>query len=270
MKINKLLTLTDKQLYKEIKATLPIPFISTKDYIVTKQHKKPCPLICVHLDTVSPKPPKMLKCSNSIVTAPEAACLGADDRAGVYIALQMLKRQTKTQFEYGFFMGEERGAIGSNEYGRFYPEHTAYIGLDRASRNNKQNMALYGYDNDKLSKLFPYPESIGSVSDCSVLSSYTDAACVNLSVGYQNEHTAKESLNLLQMLETLNVMLNIDIPDKPYPSEYRQVSKYKWDYADIDSGKVLCDFCGSHALLYYQDGDMICEECIEFDMKHIK
>jgi hypothetical protein len=265
MKINKLLTMTDKQLYKEIKNTLPVPFISKKDYIVTTQHSSPTPLICVHLDTISDTPPKMLKCSNNIITAPGSKCLGADDRAGVYIALQMLKTGTKTKFEYGFFMGEEKGAVGSGEYGMTYPGHTAYIGLDRACRNGKQNTATYGYDNIDLLKCFPYPESYGSMSDCSILSGHTDVACVNVSVGYQNEHSPKETLNLTHMLETLNVMLNVDIPEKEYPAD---TWCFEDTYSYSDSGKVCCDWCGSHAALYYQDDNKICADCIAYEFPY--
>jgi len=268
MKLNKLLTLTDKNLYKEIKGALPVPFIAKKDYIVTRQHKKPSPLICVHLDTVSDKPPKLLERKENIVTAPGAHCLGADDRAGVYIALQMMKLGTKTPFEYGFFMGEEKGAIGSSEYGLIYPEHTAFIGLDRCSRDGKQNTATYGYDNTDLINCFPYPESRGSVSDCSVLSSYTDMACVNVSVGFQNEHSAQESLNLNLMIETLNVMLNIDIPDKTYETTWKpNYSKYD-DYLNAyyeNLSPVCCDRCGQHNPLFHMDGEMICDECISYE-----
>ena len=243
--IKKLLSMTEQELYRHIRNT--IPCIAAPDYLVTDFHRIPVPMICVHLDTVSLYPPKLFKCEHGIITAPGSVCLGADDRAGVWIALEMIKQGTLTPFEYGFFMGEEIGGIGSGAYADTKPNHTCYIGLDRASKGGKQNLATYGYDSQELIDCFPYPESYGTMSDCSVLADATNTPCVNLSVGYDFEHTPKEQLNIAQMIETLNVMLNINIPEIEY------------------SKAICCDMCGEHLPLYDKNGLILCRGCLYYD-----
>ena len=253
MDIIKLLKMSEKNLLNHISP------INNGLYFVTKLHKNPCPLICVHLDTVCITHPLFIQKQYDIVTAPGSNCLGADDRAGVWIALEMMKRGTVTDFEYGFFCGEESGCIGSTAYGKTRPNHTCYIGLDRGSKGGKQNIATYGCNNEDLLSCFPYPESIGTVSDCSVLADLTGKSCVNVSVGYQFEHTSKELLDLSQMTETRDLMLQIDIPAVDYESEYKWID---------DTNAVLCDFCGKHELLYKYGKYNICKQCertIEYD-----
>ena len=218
----------------------------TNDYIITTRYKQ-APLICVHTDTVGTLPPFLNL--GKVVSARDSECLGADDRAGVWIALQMIINGTRTKFEYGFFVGEEKGCVGSRRLGSL-SKYTCFIGLDRAARGGIQNIATYGYDNAELISFFPYEEQIGTYTDCSVLAKKAGVACVNVSVGYDNEHSPYETLNVELMKETLELMSDIDIEDKFY-------------YQEQTMEKVVCDYCGKHLPLYYRDYGMLCSECVE-------
>jgi len=262
-----LLLQTEEQLRDTITATLAylkIPYLKTEHYIVTLLPGVR-PLICTHTDTASTHPTqiKELEISrNYIILDPkksEARCLGADDRAGVWIALEMLKQGTKTDFNYAFFTGEERGAIGSTEFGikEDLTLYSAFIGLDRASRKGVQNVATYGYDNEELTTIFTdqgYEEQQGSFTDCSVLAGESGYACVNLSIGYEHEHSPYEMLNLIQMKETLVMMRHILIPEKVFGVEKKVQLYYE---------PVVCESCGEHDFLYHFNGYMLCAACIE-------
>lgn len=253
--LTQLLTSSETQVRNIIIKTLNdynIKHKVTDNYIITNQHKQ-APLICVHTDTVGTIPPKPGDLNlGDVIYSRTAECLGADDRAGIWIALQMIMHGTYTKFEYGFFVREEKGCVGSKTLTNL-DKYTCFIGLDRASRDGVQNVATYGYDNAELLNYFPYEEQQGSFTDCSVLAGKTDVACVNISVGYENEHSPYETLNVELMKETLELMLNIDIENKYYNQERNPMER------------VVCDVCGEHALLYYHNYNMLCGECIKIE-----
>jgi hypothetical protein len=265
--LGKLLKMTQKQCHSAVIQVLKkhkVPYIETDKYIATTQHTN-APLICTHLDTVGPPVPYVVA-HGPIWQAPvKSACLGADDRAGLYIALQMIIEGTVTKFDYGFFHDEEKGAIGSSAY---KGNHSCFIGLDRASKHGVQNIATYGNDDRELIDLFValgYEEQLGSMSDCSVLAEKHNKACVNVSVGYDKEHTSLEFLDIDLLKETLVIMLKVVIPDRDYPA--KQVSRWSGRHtwpADDKAQPVLCDLCYAHALLYELDGQMFCSECLEY------
>lgn len=202
------------------------------------------PLICIHLDTINTHKKAELKTEDLIIdgdiislnTKAKAVCLGGDDRAGVYIALQLIK--AKKPFAFGFFKDEEVGCHGSSSLSSYInslDNVTAFIGLDRRGADE---VATYGYDNKELINIFEskgYIEAVGSVTDANNLSTLSDKglACVNLSVGYYNEHTNKEILNTTAMNRTLKVLKNLDISlfNKPFKAEFN-----KHLFTDISKG----------------------------------
>ena len=88
---------------------------------------------------------------------------------------------------------------------------TAFIGLDRRGLDN---VAVYGYDNQDLINLFEnegYIEVDGSITDVAVLSeqSSRNLACVNLSVGYYNEHTKREFINIFAIQRAIKTLIKL-------------------------------------------------------------
>ena len=214
---------------------------------------KPKPLLCVHLDTINTHSKDNIKPTNddfvfdgktiSLSSLSKLSCLGGDDRAGLYIALKLVDYMNETnnfKYDIGFFMDEEIGCIGSGNLALDLKDEliedfnpTCFIGLDRRSGYGKQEVALYGYDNDELTKLFTecgFKESMGSITDASELAG--DIACINLSVGYDNEHTKNEVLYVDCMENTLQVLKDIEIPYQVYKSQDSVYADRYFNYYD--------------------------------------
>lgn len=186
------------------------------DYIILdKEPSINKPMLCVHLDTINThhndiRESDVAKEDNIIKLSDDAtcSCLGGDDRAGVWIALKLIDWMEDNEvypYSIGFFKDEEIGCNGSSRL-RYYDTASCYIGLDRRGNSD---VAIYGYDNQELMDIFidgGYCVANGSVTDASELSSNDGKACVNLSVGYMNEHTKSEYLDTYGMMSTLKFL----------------------------------------------------------------
>ena len=218
--------------------------------LVTPKENRKYPLICVHLDTINDHKSKALPKLNikgdyiSLASDSPCNCLGGDDRCGVYIALSLIKH--RIPYGFGFFYDEEIGGVGSGIVSPLInnlDNITAFIGLDRRGCDE---LALYGYDNSELIDLFEskgYFKATGSFTDASNLSSLSDKrlACVNLSVGYYNEHTLKETINITAMNRTLKVLKSM-------------VDELSSKLFLIDNSMIYGGLYGSE--LYYYDDDI--------------
>lgn len=136
--------------------------------------------------------------------------LGADDAAGVWLMLEMIDRDVPGV--YVFHRGEERGGIGSSgisdEYDNFLDVFDAAIAFDRRSTYSVitwQGMGrccsdtfgkalAEGLNNADDGFIYDIDDS-GIFTDTA---NYTDniPECTNISVGYDDEHTGKETLYL--------------------------------------------------------------------------
>jgi len=234
----------------DIEASLPTLYKGDR-YLIYAKDDKPKPMLCVHLDTINTHSvTKELKTTfedfeydenlGVIALNPNSSlsCLGGDDRAGVWIALKLIEHMEATNnFKYniGFFEDEEIGCHGSycfsleSEALNVVINTTCYIGLDRRSPKGAQEVALYGYDNRELTDTFValgYSETLGSVTDASELAN-DSIACCTLSVGYDKEHSKDEVIYVKCMVDTLEVLKALELPDKPYTPE---VSYNSFDY----------------------------------------
>ena len=259
MKITRLLTVSEEECREIITDTLSnMPHEVTEGYIVTR-NPGVLPLICVHTDVHGAvSPPAVAVINGVVVSAGDTKCLGADDRAGVWIALEMIKRG-RVDFNYAFFSGEETGCIGSHTFSLIedLSNYSCFIGLDKSGYDD---VATYGYDSDELIGIFEdigYVRVPGTVSDCSVLSAASGTIpCVNLSVGYTNEHTKKERLNIKVMEGTLEDILEVTLGTNYEISDY-EVSSYK------SCEELRCDCCWAHVKLYdTHDGYYLCSNCL--------
>jgi hypothetical protein len=250
-----------------------------------KEPNKYKPMICVHLDTINThaelvklefiEANRIIACGNK-----QMSCLGGDDRAGVWIALQLIEYMNSTKdykYSIGFFCDEEVGCRGSGNYvtlnDKFDENVTAFIGLDRRSPKGKQEVALYGCDNDKLSEMFiklGYKEAFGSVTDASALAQYCEIACINLSIGYDNEHTNREVLYIDCMVDTLNHLKKLPYLGEKFTYEPSYNSNmfggYYQDYGSIKDEiytPAICDWCANHAPLYYVEDELLCADCLK-------
>ena len=238
MRVEEILKLKQEELGKKISMLPKVTGVKGQYYIYSND-TKPKPMLCVHIDTINTS----MNCEDDLVIHKEgrvlsvdrscsAFCLGGDDRAGVWIALELIKYMEETQdfkYDIGFFYDEEIGCVGSSKY--TVSEHTtALIGLDRRSPKGTNEVATYGCDNKALIVKFMeqgYSEASGSVTDASNLAESCNIACINLSVGYDFEHTKDELLYLDCMIFTKHILIGMDWDDTVY--DYVPFSYGAWD-----------------------------------------
>lgn len=278
----KLLLMTQEELFNYVCSEIPVGVKALKAkgnyiYVTTTGEHKHKPLLTSHLDTVDEGrndrlQPKDLVISNGVLSTKGEGVLGGDDRAGVWIMLQLLRDTDRCyDYDYVFFCDEEVGGIGSSLFGNTHndliQDYNCFISLDR---RGVDEVATYGYDNQELIDVFVdkgFVEAYGSFTDCVNLSEASNVACVNLSVGYDNEHTNAEIQSIVGMYSTLRVLQDKEIVDKLTTSVYNIETMYSWrnNTEVVQENAIICDCCGDHAPLYQEGRYLLCADCIGVD-----
>lgn len=149
-------------------------------------------------------------------------CLGADDGAGVLVLLALILHDVPGY--YIFTRGEERGGIGSSHLAMqqfdLLSEFDRAIAFDRKGTSSVITHQAYGrccsdVFADALSDALSNDELMYAPDNTGV---YTDTAefinvipeCTNISVGYMNEHTTSESLDLKHLAALIRQCVRID------------------------------------------------------------
>lgn len=201
------------------------------------------PTLVAHADTVWREPPE-LECHHHIIrsAAPHLG-IGADDRAGLYLA-SVLASRLKCHL---LITDEEevgghgaRAAIENIEIGE---RSSCFIQLDR---RGSDNVITYDYNSDDLEAealAVGFVSHQGTFTDISILGPAFARQAINVSCGYYEEHTPNEWLNLLalQTIERMVTRLIKNIADevfvavpKPPPvitySKGNDFSHYRWNW----------------------------------------
>lgn len=198
--------------------------------------------------------------------------MGADDRAGIFAIVQLIKRY-HLRPHIIITTGEESGCIGAGKLIASmtkFPEDLKFmIQLDRRNHNDS---VFYDCDNKKFEKFinkFGFETDFGSFTDISILAPVWKVAAVNLSIGYINEHRETEHLHVDWMYETIEKTVRILQYVAHHPKmkafEYIPAENYSilnhyvysdglWDYYDEETGEYRynyntppgyehCDWC---------------------------
>jgi len=166
---------------------------------------------------------------DDIIYTDGSTILGADDKAGVAAMLYMIHH--KIPGVYYFFVGEERGGIGSNalayEFNKV--DHirgvTKCISFDRRNVHSiitfqmGQECCSNDFGNGLARELAKSGIKMG-LDDGGV---YTDSAsfidyipeCTNVSIGYMNEHTGRELQNISFLERLCPALLKVDWENLP-------------------------------------------------------
>lgn len=166
-----------------------------------------------HLDTVagSKAPERHLQ---DVMLSPDgvlylkhdtlAHCLGADDGAGIYIMLEMIRHGVPGR--YCFFQDEEVGRVGSEFSAKdstgFWTGVTHMISFDRRGAGVISSQLSGRCCSDTFAH--EMARRLGRPADAVQSGIYTDSAsfmhlipeCTNIGVGYADEHTQDETLDL--------------------------------------------------------------------------
>ena len=207
-----------------------------------------------HTDTVENKlgVNELEVSAEGLVTVKGGGILGADDGSGMYILLRMIA--VNKPGVYVFFATEELGRIGSENY-------TMSTGVNKVisfDRKGVDNLITHQMGERGCSDAFadafiagfglPYKKDpTGSFTD-----SYsffgTVSECINLSVGYYNQHSKNESQDVVFLEQLVDACIAMDWESLPAERDYTQVQ-----YDDADWGKIGYGYAGSVTRSYKDD-----------------
>lgn len=231
--------------------------------------------LVAHADTVFRVPPALdnffYDQERDVLWSPDG--LGADDRAGVFAIIQLLKR-FRLKPHVIITTGEESGCIGAGKLiahmVQFKEPLKFMIQLDR---RNRKDAVYYDCDNPEFEKFitpFGFKTEWGTFTDISVLAPVWGVAAVNLSVGYEDEHHEIERLHVDWLYETIEKVAKIllYVQEHPEMEEFKYIPAYGsyfgghyhytysdglWDYYDEFDGEYKpsktppgfrhCDWC---------------------------
>ena len=203
--------------------------ISAKEYLVAVGDI-PIALVA-HLDTVFAAPPKRIFYDRikNVMWSPEG--LGADDRAGVYAIVQILKSGLRPTII--FTTDEEKGCLGAEVLVKNLPIAPVKLKyIIEMDRRGSDDCVFYQCDNEQFESYvesFGFVMNFGSFSDISVICPKWGVAGVNLSIGYYDEHSYSETLYIGQMFSTIekvkHMLLDADKADK---FEYKELLAKEW------------------------------------------
>jgi hypothetical protein len=169
-------------------------------------------------------------------------CLGADDTIGVFLMREMYL--SGVHGRYIFHYGEECGCIGSGDLARYSPERLNgikfAIALDRAGTGDVITSQMGG---ECCSLLFacslinalglPYLPACGVYTDTA---EYMDLVpeCTNLSVGYYDQHTSRETVDYAHVGTLLSALVTMDqsvlVCDRdPFAPKPKWGKRFSWE-----------------------------------------
>ena len=175
----------------------------TKDYVYAIGDI-PITLVA-HVDTVFKERPEDVFYDRvkNVLWSPQG--LGADDRAGVFAIINIVKSGLRPHII--FTTGEEIGGLGARVLTYIEPKPFAEMKyIIQLDRRGKDDCIFYECDNIKFIEYiesFGFHEEYGSFSDISELCPTWKIAGVNLSIGYENEHSFIEILYIDYFLSTV-------------------------------------------------------------------
>lgn len=231
---------------------------ATKDYIMAIGDV-PIALVA-HMDTVFTSPPLNIYYDREqgIMWSPDG--LGADDRAGVFGIIKIVQNGLRPTII--LTTDEEKGGLGADCLIRDFKEAPVKLNyIIQLDRRGIRDCVFYDCENLEFTKYiesFGFKENFGSFSDISTICPEWGVAGVNLSIGYENEHSYFETLDVKAMFSTLTKvikMINSDnIPEFKYISGfckygynygygYGLARKYPYYYDFEDDNVSICEDC---------------------------
>lgn len=236
------------------------------------------------------------------VNGAKCGCLGADDRAGVYICLEIAGRLESKPYIL-FTTGEEIGHVGVKAFlGAQHPERTSvpeefYSGktiiepylediyaILQYDRQGFNSVVAYGaarlqYDLINKAVLLGYYHDSGTTSDSRNITEMHGVAHLNLSAGFLHQHTKEELLllpaldfainNGIILAQMIDIPYRVSKPDLFSGWPIMGYSKYPPRAEDKplpdDTGLVPeCDVCGKQRTVYYLEhaDALVCKKCI--------
>lgn len=202
----------------------------TNDYIVAIGN---IPIaLAAHIDIVHPESSQkelFYDTTKGVLWSPNG--LGADDRAGIFIILEILKKGYRPTII--FTTGEERGGIGATQLIKKHPAKITELNyIIELDRRGSTDCVFYECENPEFEKYiekFGFITQWGTYTDICEICPKWGMAGVNLSVGYEHEHTYSEILRVSWLKSTMNKVIKMleDINNSKF---FKYIPGNKWDW----------------------------------------
>lgn len=216
-------------------------FCESKKYLILKIGELNIGYVA-HLDTVHrTEGPQDIIVHNGKVSAVGAECLGADDGAGIWLLVEMMR--AKKPGYYVFTTDEEIGCVGAEKMVEEIGESEWYKDIQWFVEFDRKGTAEVIYDNfgglcaskedaqtmcDFLG-LGHVPSAHGCFTDI-VAFAKTTRACLNISAGYKGAHTPQEELDLSYLFRLRNKICSLDWSTLKTPIGYKEDPKMFYSY----------------------------------------
>lgn len=180
------------------------------NYYLIVGSSKPTTMFCCHFDTFGDDQTNVnIKEYQDFIFTDGGSILGADDKAGIVLLMYMIENNVSGL--YYFFIGEESGSIGSKVVSSnfdtisYMKDLKRCIAFDRRGISSviTQQSGVECCSRDFANRLIMHynRQGISLKKDntgifCDSGSFIGKMECTNISVGYYNEHTTDEILNI--------------------------------------------------------------------------
>lgn len=231
-----------------------------------------CPIMLVaHMDTVFRNPPEKIyhDQTQNVIWSPQG--LGADDRAGVFAIIKIIQKGYRPHI--CFTSDEESGGVGAT----FLTEKIPTAPFDikyivELDRQGSHDCVFYSCANEEFEvfiEKYGFATDWGTFSDISIICPAWKIAGVNLSIGYINEHSERETLHTEALYLTIKKVQKMidEIEDapafkyifSPYDLYWNRMGKaYGWGYPmEYDDE----DYAYGYNNYNYTAGPYICAKC---------
>ena len=235
--------------YVEIRLAATHDNIVKGDGYVFAQGEFPV-LLVAHLDTVHDQLPGKIKYDKKLGALWSPHGIGGDDRCGVYMILQVVKKYNCSVL---FCEDEEIGGVGATKFTKSeVAKGLSFNYIIEFDRKGSNDAVFYDCGNKDFEEFITkefYETAYGSFSDISYLAPALGCAAVNLSCGYYNAHSKKEYVVLDEMEESIaqacKILDRTTEADKfeyiEAPRNYGRYGGYGnytwWDYGDYGSSQ---------------------------------
>lgn len=160
-------------------------------------------LLVAHMDTVHKESPKTILYSKDGNTIMSLEGIGGDDRCGIIMILEILK---KHDCSVVFLEDEEVGCVGARKFckaGIDIGEINYAVEFDRKGGNDYVFYKDYNKDFEAHIKKFGFVKATGSCSDISHIAPEFKIEAVNISCGYYCPHCWYEYVKLDEMYDII-------------------------------------------------------------------
>lgn len=201
----------------------------------------PTILLNAHLDTAARIESGRTIVKNGPIWCSDKGILGADDRAGVAVILELAQRMQSLEFngkvKFIFTVEEEIGLIGASSVDEtFLWNVDGAIVVDRRGVGDivtscggyipfcHDLYAQFFEETAKRAGLADWKTTPGGSSDTRIWAGH-GIQSVNLSAGYQNEHTSDETLNVEACYNTLKLLTAVFQDSRNLRRTIRQIDR---------------------------------------------